>query len=178
MLTVANIMQAKPKTVSAETPITDLERRFFSDGFTGFPVVRDEKLIGVVSRSDVIRSLLTERSHAEQISEFYSTTRPTSTEEVEKSLESIAAQVGVRLAGLTAEDVMSRNVVTANPTQSLESLARLMLEGHLHRLPVVENERLVGIVTSMDLVAAVANGLLVESSDPGTGRVLPESTQQ
>jgi CBS domain-containing protein len=37
-----------------------------------------------------------------------------------------------------------------------------MVDGHLHRLPVVRGDRLVGLITSMDLVGAIAEGRLEE----------------
>ena len=137
MMTVAALMQAHPETVSADLPVTMLERRFLDSGFSGFPVVDDDRLIGVVSRYDIVRSLITERSHAEQISEFYSTTRPICAEDEIKSLEATAAQVGVRIAKLRVEDVMTRTVISIDVSESIQGLASLMLEGHLHRLPVV-----------------------------------------
>jgi CBS domain-containing protein len=47
-----------------------------------------------------------------------------------------------------------------------------MLEGHLHRVPVLEETRLVGIVTAMDLVRAIADQRLVESGNTETARIL------
>lgn len=178
MMTVAALMQAHPETVSADLPVTMLERRFLDSGFSGFPVVDDDRLIGVVSRYDIVRSLITERSHAEQISEFYSTTRPICAEDEIKSLEATAAQVGVRIAKLRVEDVMTRTVISIDVSESIQGLASLMLEGHLHRLPVVEHGRLVGVVTTMDLVRAVAEMRLAERPDAGDElRILPSRSQ-
>jgi CBS domain-containing protein len=70
MLSVERIMQSNPKTVSPEMTLTSLEQLFLSTKFTGFPVVKEDRLIGVVSRSDIIRSMVTERSRAEQLSDF------------------------------------------------------------------------------------------------------------
>jgi CBS domain-containing protein len=164
MMNVAAIMQKHPETVSPEMTLSRLEQRFIESRFTGFPVVEGGRL--VVSRSDVVRSLLTERSRAEQISDFYSQMGPASDEEAARSLEAIAAQVGVRLAALRVADVMIVNVVTIESDQSVRDLARLMLEGEFHRLPVVVEGELIGLVTSIDLVRAVAEGRLDESDTP------------
>lgn len=175
MFTVATLMQSHPETVPADMPLPTLERLFLESGFSGFPVVEGDRLIGVVSRSDVVRSLIAERSRAEEVSEFYSITSSTRDEE-QKSLEAIAAQVGVRLAGLSVSDAMSRSVVSVESSESIRRLAELMLEGHLHRLPVVDDGRLVGLVTSSDLIRAIADGRLVESTDPDVAQELLSST--
>ena len=45
---------------------------------------------------------------------------------------------------------MTRMVVSVDPSDSIERLADLMIKGNLHRLPVVDEGRLVGVITSMD----------------------------
>jgi CBS domain-containing protein len=51
-------------------------------------------------------------------------------------------------------DVMSQPLVTVDSGSTIEETARLMAEKHVKRLPVIENDRLVGIVTSSDIVRA------------------------
>ncbi len=172
MLTVATIMQTKPTTVPPEMTLVKLERLFLTTGYTGFPVLRGEKPVGVVSRSDIVRALLTERSRAEQISDYYAEAHPLEAGNVSQTLDQVATQVGQRLDALSVEDVMSHQVVSVGSSEPLPRLAALMLEGHMHRLPVVDDDRLVGVVTSMDLVRAVAQGRLVESPTPPSGERL------
>ena len=67
------------------------------------------------------------------------------------------------------------NVVTIESARSVRDLARLMLEGEFHRLPVVADGELIGLVTSIDLVRAIAEGRLDESDAPAeSGRLLAE----
>lgn len=54
-------------------------------------------------------------------------------------------------------DVVSREIVTASPEMSTKEAAQLMSEHQVRRLPVVENERLVGIVSIGDLAVKEAN---------------------
>jgi CBS domain-containing protein len=172
MLSVEKIMQSHPKTVSPDMTLNNLEQLFLSTKFTGFPVVKDERLIGVVSRSDIIRSLVTERSRAEQLSDFYCGAQLLDEEDPLQSLEATAAQVGVRLAEQRVEDAMVRNVVSIESSEPVQRLAELMVDGHLHRLPVVNGEKLVGIVTTMDLARAVSEGHLTESDESADPQVL------
>ena len=165
MITVERVMQSKPRAVSPEMPLVQLEELFLTEGVSGFPVVRDDHLIGVISRSDIVRSLVTERSRVEQVSGFHHSLGVFDPDDSAQSLEAIAAQVGVRFAELRVEDAMVRNVVTVEYSESLQGLAQIMVEGHLHRIPVVNGERLVGLVSTMDLVRAISDGLLVEAPE-------------
>ena len=51
---------------------------------------------------------------------------------------------------------MTRNVVTAGPETSLKMLCQLMADKKIHRLPIVENSEILGMVTSGDILAAIA----------------------
>ncbi|UCC33121.1 MAG: CBS domain-containing protein [Candidatus Bathyarchaeota archaeon] len=53
-----------------------------------------------------------------------------------------------------AKEIMSTQLVTVSGNADVERAARLMAGRKIKKLPVVENERLVGIVTSMDIVRA------------------------
>ena len=53
---------------------------------------------------------------------------------------------------VTALEIMSRPIVSISPDMSVEQAARLMSKKHIKKLPVVEGNKLVGIITSMDLV--------------------------
>jgi CBS domain-containing protein len=60
------------------------------------------------------------------------------------------------LATLVVKEVMTTEVVTATPAMPVVQAARLMLDHKIGCLPVVENRRLVGIVTESDFVALAA----------------------
>ncbi|HOW54688.1 MAG TPA: CBS domain-containing protein [Syntrophorhabdaceae bacterium] len=57
---------------------------------------------------------------------------------------------------LSVSDVMSTEVITAAPTESAVVVAKIMVEKHINRIPIVENEKVVGIVTRGDIIKAVA----------------------
>lgn len=62
---------------------------------------------------------------------------------------------------LTVGDVMSDEVVTVEPDEHIATAARIMVENKFNCLPVTNDDRVVGIVTSSDLLAA-----LVSEADP------------
>jgi CBS-domain-containing membrane protein len=62
------------------------------------------------------------------------------------------------LGQLVVKEVMTNEPVTIGPDEPLEQAARTMLDAKTGCLPVVENERLVGILTEADFVEAVSRG--------------------
>jgi CBS domain-containing protein len=60
------------------------------------------------------------------------------------------------LHNLTVKDVMVREVITALSTESVVNVAKIMIEKGVNRVPIVENDNLVGIVTRGDIIKAVA----------------------
>jgi len=57
---------------------------------------------------------------------------------------------------LTVKDVMVENVIYVSPAESVVNVAKIMVEKNINRVPRVENENIVGIVTRGDIIKAVA----------------------
>ena len=57
---------------------------------------------------------------------------------------------------LIVADVMVKDVITAPPTESAVAIARIMVEKEVNRVPIIDNKKLVGIVTRGDIIKAVA----------------------
>jgi len=145
-------MNAKPRSVAPELGLPDLERRFLEERITGFPVVEAGRLVGIVSRSDIIRQLSVEQSLGEVIADYYRVQQDDPASEI----ATVAEHVGRRMEELHVRDVMIDQLITVAPDAPVRDVAKLILERHIHRVPVVEEGALVGIVTTMDLVRLVA----------------------
>lgn len=63
------------------------------------------------------------------------------------------------MTAIKAEEIMTTKLHTITPDETLETIATLMVEKKVNRLPVVEDGRLVGIITRSDVVRAVASEL-------------------
>lgn len=155
-LTVRDVMQIRVHVVHSEMPLLELEREFLSKRVSGFPVVDNGKLVGLVSRSDVVRQLVAERQVAETTSDFY-WDQAGFHEEPAETIQQIANRVGQRIEDLRIKDLMSRHVVVLGVDDSIEVAAQKFLDHHIHRAPVVENGRLVGILGTLELVRLIAN---------------------
>lgn len=144
-VSAADLMVEDVVTVRPETKVPEIARLLVENRISAVPVVDAAgALVGIVSEGDLVRrgETGTERHRAWWL-EF---------------LVSSATLAGefVKTRGRTAEDVMTREVVTAEPSTPLGSLAGLMEEHHVKRLPILDGQRLVGIVSRADLVAALA----------------------
>jgi acetoin utilization protein AcuB len=71
---------------------------------------------------------------------------------------------GADPTAVAIEDVMSRNVVTMAPEARVVDAARVMRRERIGAIPVLEHERLVGIITRSDLLDS-----LIEVAGPGSG---------
>ena len=58
----------------------------------------------------------------------------------------------------TVEDIMEPNPVTVLPDTSVLEVARLLAENRIHRVLVLEKGKLLGIITSLDVIAHFASG--------------------
>jgi CBS domain-containing protein len=63
-----------------------------------------------------------------------------------------AKEKGSEINNITAEQVMSKNPITAEPDASLDDLARIMAENKYSIIPIVKNKRLVGIVSGREIM--------------------------
>lgn len=148
-------MQDEVLMVSPDTNMPDLQRRFASARVGALPVVQaDRKIVGIVSRFDVMRRFSIEQSLAELAdSEFDQTL---GIEDRDDSLSVIGAAVGRRLSRVHASDIMIKDVATIGPDATPGEAARRMTEKRIHRLPVVEDGHVIGIVSAFDFMRLYA----------------------
>lgn len=125
---LGNLISRDPVTVSATAPLTEALALFREHGISHLPVVEAHgRLVGLLSKSDVVRAL--DESPAVRGS------TPQATEVV---------------------DLMQRELVTIPEVTTIARAAQVMASFRLHSLLVVaDGDRLVGLVTSMDIVGWV-----------------------
>ena len=73
-------------------------------------------------------------------------------------MERIEDAIAARWQGACVEDAMIRDFVAVAPDAAVEKIARTLVDRGIHRVLVVEGGRLLGIVSSLDLVRLVAEG--------------------
>jgi CBS domain-containing protein len=158
-LLVKQIMNRNVRTVAPDATLPELEKAFVKEGVSGFPVVVEGELVGIVSRSDLVTQLFLEHHAAETTSDFYFDND--GFHEIPLvTFEQIADRVGERIEQLQVKDVMSRPVFKVSPDQPLRHVAQMMTDNRIHRVLVTEQSCLVGIISSLGLVDLIANGRL------------------
>lgn len=156
---VRDLMKTDVLTVSPDVNMPDLQRIFVKSRFGAVPVLdRQHRLVGIVSRSDVVRKFSLEQSLAELADADFDSIL--GVEDDDDAVESIGAAVGRRLAKVHARDIMIKEVETIGPDESLSEAAARMVKRRIHRLPVLEDGILVGIVSAFDFMALYASGQL------------------
>jgi CBS domain-containing protein len=136
-------------SVSPSTPLADVARMFSEDRISGAPVVDStERLVGIVSRTDVITGLLEAADGTTP--EMRSLLGIGETEEDEP--EDGGDVPEPETAGAVVEDVMDGDPATVAPDTPLTDVARRMARERLHRVVVTEGGRVAGILTSIDVL--------------------------
>jgi CBS domain-containing protein len=160
-----SIMSTTLHTVERATPIVDVIRLLLEHEISGVPVVEDGRVVGIVSEGDLI---LRERARRPRGGMAYL---------AQQLFEDHAklAEEYKKAHGLVAEDVMTRDVVTVLPGTPIEEVARLLAERNIKRVPVVEDGRLVGIVSRRDVLRATARRLVGEDRAHPSGEVSDEA---
>lgn len=157
---VRDIMETDVITVRPDLPIKNLIEVLEENEITGAPVVdSEENVVGVVSSTDVMRLAAEEEEE--------SGVGTGSSEEAEETGYFYAGGSGGFLPALPAglpktrigtrpvRDAMTRATFSVRPDASLPEAARFLHQAGIHRALVFDGSRLLGLVTTMAIVAAV-----------------------
>ena len=121
-LTVQDIMSSPVKMVFPETTIEEAGKIMLRYGHTGLPVIKDGKLVGVISRRDVEKATHHGLSHA------------------------------------PVKGYMTASVITVHKDMNINDVQDLMIERDIGRLPVVEGDMVIGIVSRTDVLQTLHEG--------------------
>ncbi|MET0835345.1 MAG: CBS domain-containing protein [Thermoleophilaceae bacterium] len=147
---VRDIMDPDPATVAPETPVEEVLRLMREHELPGVPVVDDDgRCVGIVTEADLVLPDDQGDLHIPHYVNLFGGTvflEPLSRFEhrLRKAFASDAA------------DMMTRRPDTVGPDTTVREAARLIHESGHNRLPVVEDDRLVGVVTRVDVLGALA----------------------
>ena len=132
-MTVERYMTLNPIAVQPDTSLRKALELLQAHQIRHLPVVRGKRLVGIITDRD-LRQLLPS---------------PLATPEELERFGSDGARVKVR-------DIMTRRVFLVSPDTRTDKAARLMVEHRIGCLPVLRGSTLVGIVTTVDLLRAIA----------------------
>jgi CBS domain-containing protein len=153
-----DVMAKAVVTVTPDLSLDALGDLLLSHRISGVPVVEKRTLVGVVSRSDVVRVLSLERSLAGLISDGFrgSEFAPGEDGAVRPLPEALTRQLQAR----TVREAMVTDPIVVSPDTPIETVAKVLVDRHVHRVLVTENRELCGVISTLDVVRLVADGRL------------------
>jgi CBS domain-containing protein len=125
---IRNLMTSNVITLNLSDTLYTAEKRLKTNHIRHIPVVNGEKLIGLISLSDLKRISFIDAYNQEGT--------------VDTAIYNM----------LSIEDIMIKNPLTVSPDTTILEVSKLLASKEFHSLPVVENNALVGIITTTDLL--------------------------
>ncbi|WP_055442387.1 CBS domain-containing protein [Lacinutrix himadriensis] len=126
---VSTIMTRDVITLNHTDDLDVAEKLFKKNNIRHIPVVSGEKIIGMLSYTDLLRI-----SFADAI------------DEDENDVDTVVYNM------FTIEQVMAKNLTSITSNTTIKEVAEILAEKEFHALPVVDNDKLIGIVTTTDLI--------------------------
>ncbi len=124
---VKNWMTAEVITVVPDTPLTEAHRLMTDNNIRRLPVLKNNRLVGIVTRGDIREA---EPSTATSLTMW---------------------EMNYLISKLKVKDVMARNPVSISVNATIAEAAKLMLAHKISTLPVMDNKKIVGIITESDI---------------------------
>lgn len=144
MLTAADVMTSDVITVKKETTIRELAELFARNRISSAPVVDDGgKMIGIVTETDLIEQ--DKSLHIPTVVTIFDwVIYLESDKKFEKELK--------KMTGQTVGDIYTDKVVQVSPSTPVSDVADIISSRRINSIPVVDGDRLVGIVARIDLI--------------------------
>jgi len=146
---VRDIMTTDVVSAKRDTPVNELAKLMGARDISGVPVLDDDgSVVGVVTELDmIVRNTRLDMPRFIQILDLG---------RIPLERRSDYEHRMRHMLGTRAEDLMSEEVVTVGPDDGVEDLAELMVKRRVNPVPVVENGKLVGIVSRADIIDMMA----------------------
>ena len=148
MLNASDIMTTEVLTVKKETSLKELANILYKHHINGVPVVDDNGLlIGIICESDLIRK--DKKLHIPTVvTLFDAVIYLESPKNIEKEFQ--------RVSATTVEDLYTRKPVTVDEKTPIDEIATIMTQKKIYTIPVMDGDRIVGIIGKADLLRTIA----------------------
>lgn len=123
-------MTSQLMTLSIEAPISDAINIFENHNVHHIPVVNGDRLVGLISKADVSSTLI--------------------------NYMKIENSIKLEIHNIEVQNIMQRDVKTLNPSDKLILALDIFKNNLIHALPIVDNEKLLGIITTHDILERLA----------------------
>jgi len=138
---ISTIMTPNPICIGINEPLSIADKLFKENRIHHLPVISEGKLVGMISKSD-----------------FSFFRRGFAADHVDKMEDE------VRLNNYLAKDIMTHGLAKLDPEDKINVALEVFKENLFHALPVVKEDRIVGIVTTLDIIKNLAKDASATSS--------------
>ena len=128
-LPITKIMTKDVITLDCNDNLETAEILFKRNNIRHIPVVKNKSIIGMLSYTDLLRISFAD-----------------ATDEYDDDVETVVYNM------FTIEQVMAKNVISVPSSATIKELAKLLGKKEFHALPVIDQDKLMGIVTTTDLI--------------------------
>jgi CBS domain-containing protein len=148
MLTAKDIMTSEVITVRQNATVKELAEILWKNKISGVPVLDDnDTVVSVVTESDLIDQ--TKKVHIPtMISLLDSVIFLESSKKTEEEIK--------KMSGNTVQDICSGDLISVTEETGLDEIATIMSEKNLHTLPVIQDNKLVGVIGKSDIIRSIA----------------------
>jgi acetoin utilization protein AcuB len=133
---VRDIMTKNVITITSDTYVLDTERIMDQNRIGRLPVVDDGELVGIVTKNDVLKASPTSTTPTNQRHLFY------------------------LMSKLTVKEIMKTTILKISPDTPIEKAIAIAQKNKVGSLPVVEEGKVIGILTTNDVFYKILNPLL------------------
>lgn len=128
-ITAKDIMTSPVKTIAPETTIEKAGQLMYRYGHSGYPVVEDDQLVGIITRRDLDKANHHGLGHA------------------------------------PVKAYMTTNMITINDNLTLEEVQQMVIDHNVGRLPVIKNDKLIGIISRTNIIEALHGDRLADNEE-------------
>jgi len=154
VMKVKDAMNINVITCKPDDHISTLVDLFKNKHISGMPVVENEKVVGIVSETDLLKLFKTPEISDDMLlpSPFEIIEMPIRSvirfEEFKKALEDMHMK--------PVRDIMKKKIYSVSPDSTLEEASDIMVKHRVNRLPVIEKGILVGILVRSDIIRGLS----------------------
>ncbi|MEW8506062.1 MAG: CBS domain-containing protein [Candidatus Thiodiazotropha sp.] len=146
---VSEIMTSSPKTVTPDTKLLEVVSLMCLFRYSGLPVVKDDKLVGIIAEKDVLHRMF---PSLEDVMDGMSAP------DYDSMLMQYKDVVNLKVA-----DLMTPSVITVSPDMHALRAATIMVRHKFRRIPVSDGGKLVGMLSLGDIHKAIFQANLARS---------------
>jgi predicted transcriptional regulator len=154
-ISAQDVMTRDVLCVYGSWSVKELVNFFMHHSISGAPVLNeDNHLSGVVSATDVLEFGNISRKEKIEIARKTYYQEFIGQQLTESDLEQLSQHTQ---ENYTIDNITTPEVLSAQPDAPLPSVANMMAEKHIHRIFVVENKKVIGVISTMDLLKAIGS---------------------